>query len=66
MSGEVTLHLDSKPISVFCHMGDFGCRDGGWTLIMKINGSEVKIHLRANSLMREKRQGGWQNVRLFP
>ena len=47
-------------------MGDFGCGDGGWTLIMKINGSEVKIHLRANSLMREKRQGGWQNLRLFP
>ena len=26
-SGEVTLHLDSKPMSVFCHMGDFGCGD---------------------------------------
>ncbi|XP_066025908.1 uncharacterized protein [Pocillopora verrucosa] len=43
-SGEVTLHLDSKPISVFCHMGDFGCGDGGWTLIMKINGSERTFH----------------------
>nr|XP_058959945.1 stabilin-1-like [Pocillopora verrucosa] len=39
-SGEVTLHLDSKPTSVFCHMGDFGCGDGGWTPIMKINGSK--------------------------
>ena len=26
-SGEVTLQLDSKPMSVFCHMGDFGCGD---------------------------------------
>ncbi|XP_022809519.1 neurogenic locus notch homolog protein 2-like, partial [Stylophora pistillata] len=24
-SGKVVLLLDSKPISVFCHMGDFGC-----------------------------------------
>ncbi|XP_066025895.1 fibulin-2-like [Pocillopora verrucosa] len=39
-SGEVTLHLDSKPVSVFCHMGDFGCGNGGWTPIMKINGSK--------------------------
>ena len=46
MSGEVTLHLDSKPISVFCHMGDFGCGDGGWTPIMKINGKKVTISLR--------------------
>jgi len=37
----VTLHVDSKPISVLCHMGDFGCGDGGWTPVMKINGSKV-------------------------
>ncbi|CAH3168370.1 unnamed protein product, partial [Pocillopora meandrina] len=43
-SDEVTLHLDSKPISVFCHMGDFGCGDGGWTPIMKINGSKHTFH----------------------
>jgi len=44
----VTLHVDSKPISVFCHMGDFGCGDGGWTPVMKIDGSKV-WHLQAFS-----------------
>ena len=52
-SGEVTLHLDSTPISVFCHMGDFGCGDGGWTPIMKINGNKVKNNLLRNSLNRQ-------------
>ena len=32
----ITLRLDSKPVSVLCHMGDFGCGDGGWTPVMKI------------------------------
>ena len=39
----VTLQVDSKPMSVLCHMGDFGCGDGGWTPVMKINGN--KVHL---------------------
>ena len=37
----ITLHFDSKPISVLCHMGDFGCGHGGWTPVMKIDGSKV-------------------------
>ena len=37
----VTLDLDSKPITVLCQMGDFGCGDGGWTPLMKIDGSKV-------------------------
>ena len=37
----VTLHIESKPISVLCHMGDFGCGDGGWTPVMKIDGNKV-------------------------
>ena len=37
----VTLHFDSKPTSVLCHFGDFGCGDGGWTLVMKIDGNKV-------------------------
>ena len=40
-SGVVTLLLDSNPVPVFCHMGDFGCGDGGWTPVMKIDGSKV-------------------------
>ena len=43
MSQPITLHVDSKPISVLCHMGDFGCGDGGWTPVMKIDGSEVHL-----------------------
>ena len=41
LSQLVTLHVASKPISVLCHMGDFGCGDGGWTPVMKINGRKV-------------------------
>ena len=45
----VTLDLDSKPITVLCQMGDFGCGDGGWTPLMKINGSKVSL-IRRNIL----------------
>ena len=45
----VTLYLDSKPITVLCQMGDFGCGDGGWTPVMKINGSQVSL-IRRNIL----------------
>ena len=38
----VTLRVDSKSISVLCHMGDFGCGDGGWTPVMKIDGNKVR------------------------
>ena len=41
MSQLVTLHVDLKSISLLCHMGDFGCGDGGWTPIMKIDGNKV-------------------------
>ena len=41
----VTLHVDSKPISVLCHMGDFGCGDGGWTPVMKTDGNKVQSNL---------------------
>ena len=37
----VNLYLGSEPTSVFCYMGDFGCGFGGWTPVMKINGTEV-------------------------
>ncbi|XP_020614431.1 uncharacterized skeletal organic matrix protein 5-like [Orbicella faveolata] len=26
--------------AVYCHMGSFGCGDGGWTLVMKIDRHE--------------------------
>ena len=37
----ITLHTGAKPTPVLCHMGDFGCGDGGWTPVMKIDGNKV-------------------------
>ena len=31
-----------QKVPVYCHMGDFGCGDGGWTLAIKIDGSKVR------------------------
>ena len=39
-----TLMLGSQQTSVLCHMGDFGCGNGGWTPVMKMNGNEVLFH----------------------
>ena len=41
VSQVLTFLLDSQPTSVLCHMGDFGCGDGGWTPVMKIDGNNV-------------------------
>ena len=39
------LRLGLQKIPVYCHMGNFGCGGGGWTLAMKIDGTKVKyIH----------------------
>jgi len=35
------LKFGSQKIPVYCHMGNFGCGDGGWTLAMKIDGTKV-------------------------
>ena len=35
------LIFGSQNIPVYCHMGNFGCGDGGWTLAMKIDGKKV-------------------------
>ena len=43
MGSAVTLRVDSKPVSVLCHMGDFGCGDGGWTPVLNIDGRKVHI-----------------------
>ena len=39
----VTLYLDSKLITVLCQMGDFGYGYGGWTPVMKTDGSQVSL-----------------------
>nr|XP_058950988.1 uncharacterized protein LOC131778583 [Pocillopora verrucosa] len=48
ISGVVTLFVDSNPLSVFCHMGNFGCGDGGWTPVMKIDGRKTTFHYDAH------------------
>ena len=45
----VTLLLDSKLVSFLCHFGKFGCGDGGWTPVMKMDGNKVR-HLCTFSL----------------
>ncbi|XP_022795529.1 uncharacterized skeletal organic matrix protein 5-like, partial [Stylophora pistillata] len=47
-SGVVTLQIGSITTSVFCHVGDFGCGDGAWTLVMKIDGSKLTFHYDSN------------------
>ena len=37
-----TLMLGSRNIPVYCHMGDFGCGSGGWTPVMKTDGTKVR------------------------
>ena len=37
-----TLMLGSRNIPVYCFMEDFGCGSGGWTLVMKTDGTKVK------------------------
>ncbi|XP_078351946.1 putative skeletal organic matrix protein 5 [Oculina patagonica] len=39
-----TLMVGSRKIPVYCHMGNFGCGDGGWTLAMKIDGNKKTFH----------------------
>ncbi|XP_020605867.1 uncharacterized protein LOC110044644 [Orbicella faveolata] len=34
------LMFSEQTIPVYCHMENFGCGDGGWTLAMKINGNK--------------------------
>jgi len=41
-SGAYNLEISSNNIlRVYCHMGDFGCGNGGWTTVMKIDGKKV-------------------------
>jgi len=40
----VTLQFGSTSTSVRCQMGDFGCGDGGWTPVMKMDGNKTTFH----------------------
>ncbi|XP_044167589.1 uncharacterized skeletal organic matrix protein 5-like [Acropora millepora] len=39
-----TLMFGSRYIPVYCHMGDFGCGSGGWTPVMKTDGTKNTFH----------------------
>ena len=68
MSNVVTLLLDSKPISVFCHMGDFGCGVGGWTPVIKIDGNKVwlLIHLKTEVIFEMYFSHFISPIQMFP
>ena len=38
-----TLKFGSQKFPVYCHMGVFGCGSGGWTPVMKIDGTKVQV-----------------------
>ncbi|XP_022777551.1 uncharacterized skeletal organic matrix protein 5-like [Stylophora pistillata] len=38
----------SQKIPVYCHMGNFGCGGGGWTLAMKIDGAQRTFHYNSH------------------
>ena len=40
-SQRVALNISGQLTSVYCHMGDLGCGDGGWTTVMKTDGNKV-------------------------
>ena len=56
----ITLLLDSQKIPVLCHMGDFGCGDGGWTPVMKMDGNKVDFSV----VWLKVRERKWKEKRL--
>ena len=59
------LKFGSQKISVYCHMGNFGCGDGGWTLAMKINGAKVKQFSWCSEVMYIQSLEGYNQDRGF-
>ncbi|XP_022809396.1 uncharacterized skeletal organic matrix protein 5-like [Stylophora pistillata] len=50
----VTLIISEKTVSILCQMGDFGCGDGGWTRVMKIDGSKTTFEFYSMCLEDKK------------
>ncbi|XP_068715010.1 uncharacterized skeletal organic matrix protein 5-like isoform X2 [Montipora foliosa] len=38
------LTFGSQKVPVYCHIGNFGCGDGGWTLVVKTDGTKRTFH----------------------
>ncbi|CAH3140840.1 unnamed protein product, partial [Pocillopora meandrina] len=37
--------INAQPVSVYCHMGNFGCGDEVWTTVKKIDGNKERLDL---------------------
>ena len=57
--------FSSQKIPVYCHMGNFGCGDGGWTLAMKIAGDKVQITSEHGFFKNYKHCGNLSNLNLM-
>ncbi|XP_074610594.1 putative skeletal organic matrix protein 5 [Acropora palmata] len=42
------LTFGSQKLPVYCHMGNFGCGQGGWTLAMKTDGIKSTFHFNSH------------------
>lgn len=47
-SGVYTLLFRTEKIPVYCHMENFGCGNGGWTPVMKIDGRKKIFYFRSS------------------
>ena len=48
--------MEDKVVDVYCHMtmattGNDACGDGGWTLVIKMDGNQVTLHLQFLNVM---------------
>ena len=53
------LSIDAQIIPVYCHMGDFGCGGGGWTLALKTDGLKVRESLVFAALLTDVIKSSW-------
>ena len=42
MSRLIKFHFGPTPTSILCQLGNFGCGDGAWTPVMKMDGNQVR------------------------
>jgi len=56
----------SQTIPVYCHMGNFGCADKGWTLAMMTDGTKVQISLQLLKIVIiEDISVGWKTQKVY-
>lgn len=50
-SGAYYIKIGDKAHLVYCKMENTTCGEGGWALVMKINGSKVRTCFRVHSVL---------------